>query len=204
VRTIVLVASTCVAVGVCVATWSLRARPTETKAATTSSAPHVDAPPAPSDPSAVIDALERRLAALENRPPVPPGAHPVPAPAASAMASARPHAPPPKISEVDALIEKEPRDARWATAYERDVTAAFAATFKDARVRESRCATSACRIVVAHGSPTGAMQFASQFWAALPEGYGAAHFEDQTGSDGSRTTILHVLRKGYFDTPDTE
>jgi len=157
-----------------------------------------DAPFA-SGPDPMVTALDQRLAALERRSSE---ARPAEGDAAPATATP-PRLPParavPSPAELSALVDTQPRDSQWANAYEHAIVSSYASSFHDDRVREAKCAESVCRVVVEHTSPANAMAFEARFWTALPEGYEGAHFEPQTSADGTQTTVLHVLRRGFME-----
>ena len=150
-------------------------------------------PDRPSDSALAIAALERRLAALESKPAAaearPPGPKSQPAPLARQ---------PPSPADLDRLVDTQSRDQSWARAYEMALTTSLAADFKDDPIREAKCASSVCRVVVEHASPANAMTFVNRFWASLPDGYEGAHYEPLVGPNGERTTVLHILRRGFL------
>jgi len=149
---------------------------------------------------AVLAGIERRVAALETRSPSSPR---LPTPAVSAAKVEAPRVPsnPPKRSptteQLDDVLETEGRDSAWARQYERDTQSALANAFKDEHVREVRCATSVCRIVVEHSTMANEADFKRRFWTALPDGYAGAQFSSGVDNDGTHTTSIRVIRKGY-------
>jgi hypothetical protein len=161
-------------------------------------APMQAAPPSNDPSAAIVENLQRRITALESRNEAS-TAVPGPAPSPAPPPQAAPRPPPPSSVQLDRLARTEARDRAWADAYERDVRASLAATFKDDRVTQVSCATSICRIAVEHPSQASGADFIRRFWTVLPEGYAGVHFQPGVDGDGKNNTVLHLIRKGYAD-----
>jgi len=144
-----------------------------------------------------LASLERRLRAIEARSVE--NKSPESAPTETHHAEPRP---PPRRSaptreELDAVMRNETRDRSWADAYERGVLTSFRASFAGSRIREVSCATSLCRVVVEHSSAAEERAFTRQVSDALPEGYASYRLQPRVADDGTRSSIVHVIRAGY-------
>lgn len=105
----------------------------------------------------------------------------------------------PTVAHMDDLVKKEPRDRKWADEYELATEEALAKNFSDDKITDIECATSLCRLSVAHQSELAQAEFGTKFWASLPPGYAAWHTELGHDADGKPTTIVHVIREGYME-----
>jgi hypothetical protein len=94
-------------------------------------------------------------------------------------------------------VATEPRDRRWADAYEQEVERAFADSFKDDEFRGVTCATSICEIKVGHPTLANQERFQHGLTGALPEGWIGFHIDRQKDGNGDPVSLVHVIRRGY-------
>lgn len=97
---------------------------------------------------------------------------------------------------LDQRLAVEPRDRSWAPEYERSSTAALERAFPRDHVQEVKCATSLCRVEITHQDASAQAQFLNEYATILPA-CAAVRFEPRTNQDGTFSTVLHVIRRGY-------
>jgi hypothetical protein len=105
----------------------------------------------------------------------------------------------PSAQALDHLAETEPRDRTWAAREEQDIRDGFGRDFPEEEIRELRCATSVCRIVVQNSSPDRQREFEAKYWASLPP-YAAVNHKADVDDHGNEITVLRLVRRGYEET----
>jgi hypothetical protein len=178
--------------------------------------------PTPANAAASPEALTQELQALRGevaklqanaQPKVyvvsPPPPRPLPlddAPApAGVAATAEPASPPSPeqrhaqtAAELQLKLESEAIDAAWSTLMVRELRETVSGAVPAARLLQTDCATSLCRIILGHDSEEEQRGLAHQVAAAKPFQEGVFYDYDQ--SQGALKTTLYVLRPGYsFD-----
>lgn len=98
-------------------------------------------------------------------------------------------------ADLGARFESEPIDAAWSTATEREIRDTLASSVPAARLIKADCATSLCRVVLAHDSEADQQAIAHHLGAAQPFQEGV--FYDYQRAPGALQTTLYVLRPGY-------
>lgn len=98
-------------------------------------------------------------------------------------------------AELQLKLESESIDAAWSTPTVRDLRETISSAIPTARVLQTDCATSLCRIVLAHDLEEDQRGVAHQLATATPFQEGVFYAYDQ--SEGALKTTLYVLRAGY-------
>ena len=101
-------------------------------------------------------------------------------------------------ADLQLKLESETIDAQWSRSMVRELRETVSAAVPGARVLQTDCATSLCRVVLAHDSEEEQRGLAHQVAAAKPFQEGVFYDYDQ--SEGALKTTLYVLRPGHsFD-----
>jgi hypothetical protein len=128
------------------------------------------------------------------------------APAPSGVATTAEPASPPSpeqrhaqtAAELQLKLESEAIDGAWSTLMVRELRETVSSAVPAARLLQTDCATSLCRIVLGHDSEEEQRGLAHQ--VAATKSFQEGVFYDYDQSQGALKTTLYVLRPGYsFD-----
>ena len=98
-------------------------------------------------------------------------------------------------ADLQLKLESETIDAQWSRSMVRELRETVSAAVPAARVLQTDCATSLCRVVLAHDSEEEQRGLAHQVAATEPFQEGVFYDYDQ--SQGALKTTLYVLRPGH-------
>jgi len=98
------------------------------------------------------------------------------------------------VDELKMRFESEPIDAAWNASMQRDIRDSISTSLPTARLLGADCATSLCRVVIAHDSEADQRSLAGQVAGAKPFQEGVLYDYDQTPN--ALKTTLYVLRQG--------
>jgi hypothetical protein len=116
----------------------------------------------------------------------PPDAEPVLEPAERQLAAA---------ADLRARFESQPVDRAWSSAATRELQESLARSTPSTRVLQVDCATSLCRVVLAHDSEDDQRALAGR--VAAETGFKEGVFYDYTSTETALSTTLFVLREGH-------
>jgi len=97
-------------------------------------------------------------------------------------------------AELEERLANEPREAAWGTAITAQIRESVTARVPNARVLETECGSSLCRVVLSHGSPEDQQAIGQALASEEPFQPGVLYEYDKQANP-PRTT-LYVLRQG--------
>lgn len=98
-------------------------------------------------------------------------------------------------ADLDVRMAKEPADAAWGRQATAEIRDAVARGLPSARILETECATSMCRVLLAHDSPEDQKGVGTALPSLAPFRHGVFFHQDLDSAPPK--TSLYVVREGY-------